>query len=482
MRRLLKLTSFILVLLLSNLYLPAPANADSLQATFLEIPYSPQQDDFYYGGYAPFSVEIDGQDVLKYKNCSELTNGIQDLYVVWNINGRTFQQSLFTDSGFIHTIGLTKNGIKCAFLNSHSQSYLLGSNGIYEFRPTEEKVSVSLTMRRGESIIGTGKGYLLNPEYAPETPKIVGLARGDTVSGYAKFLLTGSTFSTPPKISLCDLEDKNDCSLGWGKQLLDHSYVILTNQTMQGKSADLILTWPYLNASGVYQDVQTDVIVQIGSSMTPVPWVVVRQFRDVLEVEPNIDCPSTATYGKNLACNLTPRVITKNGDEDKSVVNTIIEFNISSQLGTSSWKPSSKISVPTDVKSGLNIKAPNAPWDRWIFNLDNGYLGQPQDSGTETYGQLKAGPTIGLKFPNFVMWNTPFNIVANSFSGNISSCTFSMSQKILGTVKGNGRVAKISVVAVWSGDEGSSTNLYYSASCKVAGKTIYGSGVVKGFR
>ena len=465
------------------------ANADSLQATFLDIPYSPQQGDFRYGGYAPISVEFDGQDVLKYKNCAELINGIQDLNVVWNINEKTFKQSLGDmGSGFIHTIGLTKNGIKCAFLNflfPGALKCLTGyncGNDFYEFGLNEKMVAVTLTMRRGESIIGTGKGNLLNPDYTPEAPKIVGLSRGDTINGYANFSLSGNSFSSAPEVLLCDPAEPNHCTLGWAKELIDHNWVILPNQTMQGQSADLVLRWTYMNAAGFYQEVEADVIVQIGPSKAPVPWAVVRQFKDVLEVEPNIDCPTKALYGKNLTCSINPLVTTKYGSEKQSVVNTVVEFNISYQLGTSSWKPSSKVSVQTGVKSDLNLKVPNGPFDRWIFNLDNGYLSQPEDSGSQTYGQLKAGPTISLEFPNFVTWNTPFTIIAKSSSGNINSCTFSMSQKALGTVKGNGKVAKFSVLAVWSGDVGSSTNLYYSVSCQVAGKMLYGSGVVRGFR
>ena len=103
-------------------------------------------------------------------------------------------------------------------------------------------------------------------------------------------------------------------------------------------------------------------------------------------------------------------------------------------------------------------------------------------SGLHFNEKLAAGPSISLQFPNFVLWNTPFIISAKASSGTITNCTFSMSQKVLGTVKAKSGVAKISVVAVWSGEPGTATYLDYSVTCNVSGKTLSGDGYIKGFR
>ena len=485
MKRILKVIVVAVIAMLTSNFFPILAQADGLTATFLAIPYTPQPGDFYYGSFSPVSVEIDGPDVLKYTQCSDLTNGIQNLSIVWNISGKTFQESLFVDGGYIHTIGLTKSGIKCAFSNPQ-QTPIIGSRGIYQFAPTEEKVAVTLTFNKGSTVLGTGNGDLLNPDYVPQAPQIVGINRGDTINGYAKFTVSANSLTAVPKVELCNLNNDN-CYLGWGLQQPDHSFVVLTNESFAGQSANLVLSWPYVNSSGNYLYSKTSVIVQIGKSPSPIPWAVVKQFKGILQVQPNLDCGNQSAYsGKNLPCKISPVVWLDDGgygdSSDGSIVNTKIEFNIISQLGTKSWKPLSKVAFPTGKTSLLNVQVPSGSWDRWIFRIDNGYLNQPQDSGIQTYGQLPVGPSINLQFPNFVMWNTPFIISAKASSGTITNCTFYMSQKVLGTVKAKSGVAKISVVAVWSGEPGTAANLYYSASCNVSGKTLSGNGYVKGFR
>jgi len=465
--------------------MPLPSHADGLSATFLAIPYKVQSGDFYYGGTSPVSVEIDGQEILKFTKCTDLTNTLQNLSILWNIGNRTFQESLFMDGGYIHTIGLTKNGIQCAFLNPHGG--LFGTGGIYQFGPNEEKVAASLTLYLGSDAIGHGNGYLFNPGYAPQAPQILGISRGDTINGYAKFTLTPNNLTSTPTITLCDLSDSNLCSLGWGVQQPDHSIIVLTNEAFSGKSADLIISWPYRNSTGNYLDSRTDVIIQIGKSSNPIPWDIVKLFKGILYVQPNLNCgPQSAYKGKNLSCKITPQLqLTDSNYPDgdfTSVVNTKVEFNVVSQLDTQAWKPLTRQIFPTGTTSTLTLKVPAGNWNRWIFQLDNGFLKQPQDSGSQTYGELPAGPSISLQFPDFVMWNVPFKISAKASSGTATKCTFSMSQRVLGTVAAKNGIASISVVAVWSGEPGTATNLYYSASCLVSGKSIGGYGFVEGFR
>jgi hypothetical protein len=95
---------------------------------------------------------------------------------------------------------------------------------------------------------------------------------------------------------------------------------------------------------------------------------------------------------------------------------------------------------------------------------------------------LPKGSEIKLQFPNFILWNTPFQITARATKGNLQSCTFSMSGNSLGRASASKGAATITVSSVWSGSPGSSTYLYYSVSCIVSGKTVYGTGSVKGFK
>jgi hypothetical protein len=462
----------------------SPVNANSVTAKFLAIPYAANFNDFYYKGHTAFSIEFIGGEALKATDCINLTSTLApDFSVKWAVGNRSLSQPLLQDRGFIHTIGVTKNGIQCAYAierglyspSPERQEFL------HYFSKNESKVDLKLTLFRGSKEIVSASGYLYNPDYAPPAPEIVGLNRGDMVSGYAKFTFknsdgTKSILGEPSKMQLCEL-DLSFCDLGsFSKMQSDGAvHLIITGVKNVGKSAKLELQWYVKNAAGLQEVVTTSVIIQIGPSSDLIPWEVVSKVYD-LRVLPNLKCDDKAISGKALNCSMAP-VVGVTGWEKISILKTDINFDIFVQIDEKMWSKLKSIPTVSGDSTKFSISVPRSKY-RFRVEVDNGVLPQP-GSSRYTYGGL---PAINLKFPDYVLWNKPFQISASSSKGNLTSCVFSMNGKELGTVKAVAGSAKISVKAVWSGFIGSSTRLYYTAKCIVDGKSVTGVDSVNGFR
>jgi hypothetical protein len=477
----------IFAVFISNLF-ALPTNADSITAKFLDIPYSPKKDDFYYGGSAPFSIEFIGGESAKAKSCFDLTSQLaRDFSVKWTIGSKSLSQSLFLDGGFVHTIGITKTGIQCAYLFQGGglfDEYAL--EPLYKFSETESQVGLTLTLLRGNSEITSANGVLQNPYYSPPAPEIIGLNRGDVVNGFVQFNLKnadGSKVSVgPPSIKLCEVNSDTRCGLGWGKIQSDGSVILITVSNNAGKSASLNITYSSQNLAGRSVLRTTSVLIKIGEASQPIPWEYVKQFKDELEIDPKLECANRASGGKLLACSVSPIVRSKDSREDNSILKTIINFDSFTQLDSKIWQKSKIITSNTSESTKFSVLVPSGKWNRFQFKIDNGYLPQTEYSGIKTYGSLPTGPEIKLEFPNFVLWNQPFQISATSTKGSLSSCTFSMGGTRLGKANAGGGRANILVTAVWSGSPGSTTTLNYTATCTVSGKSVTGYGFVKGFR
>jgi hypothetical protein len=466
-----------------------PAKADSLTAKFLDIPYKPQSGNFNSGGSAPFSIEFIGGEALTVTSCPELTSRIaRNFTVKWSIGSKSLLQSLDLDSGFVHTIGITKTGIQCAYLFKGGGLFNNGNYNepLYTFSKSESQVGLKLTLFRGSDEIVSGNGYLYNPDYVPPAPEIVGISRGDVIGGYTKITLKSPGNSnltlSRPEISICDVRNKNTCDLGWGRLQEDGSIALITNPKSVGESALLSITWGFQNSTGRYNSATSSVAIKIGQSSETVPWKILKQFDEIFEVSPNLNCAQRATGGKLLSCTVAPIIREKDGYGDVNLFRTDVVFDSYLQLDTKAWKKSISVATVSGDSKKFSIPVPNANWNRFRIKLDNGFLTQPEDSGMESYGSLPTASEINLKFPNYILWNQPFQIRATSTKGTLSSCAFSMGSNKLGSAKSVGGAVSIVVKAVWDGSPGSSTSLYYTASCTVSGKPVTGHGVVKGYR
>lgn len=468
-----------------------PAKANLITAKFLEIPYKPKKGDFYYGGAAPFSIEFIGAEALKAKNCFNLTSEIaRDFSVKWTIADKSLARSLDLDGGFVHTIGVTKTGIQCAYLFSGGGLYDINSlrEPLYKFSENESQVGLKLTLFRGTEEITSGIGVLQNPEYVPPAPVIVGLDRGDTVNSYTRFNLKnldGSAVTLGvPSIQLCELSSRK-CDLGWGKVQDDGSVILITNNTEVGKSASLNIAYSYLNSAGYDVRPSTSLLVKIGEPTEVISLEIVKQFKDIFELHSNLKCIDS---GKFLSCTIEPVIKTiGTGSNDKtSIVKSALELDVFTQLDSKPRKKFKTISVVSGNSIEFSVPWPNGnwkkDWNRFQISIDNENLPKGEYLNESTWGDLPLGPKINLQFPNFVLWNQPFQISATSSKGVLRFCTFSAGGSKLGKVNARNRQVSISVTAVWNGSLGSSTYLNYAAVCNVDGKSITGYGTVRGYR
>jgi hypothetical protein len=467
----------------------AAAKADSMTAKFLQIPYVGKSSDFNYGGDAPFAIEFIGGEALTAASCPDLTSRIvRNFSVKWTVGNKSLSQSLDLDSGFVHTIGITKNGIQCAYLfyggGLFNRSYF--DEPLYAFAKNESQVNLKLTLFRGTSEIVSGNGFLYNPDYSPSAPDIIGISRGDVVAGYTKLTLRyldgSSSELSKPSIRICDVNRENMCNLGWGRLQEDGSIALITNPKSAGQSGLLKISWGFQNAAGRYSSTSTSIALKIGQSSEEVPWKVLKQFDEIFEVSPNLTCAQRAVGGKALTCTATPIVTEKNGYDNTNLFKTNLDFDSYLQIDTKSWKKSISVSAVSGGSKKFSIPVPSTNWNRFRVKIENGFLSQTESSGMETYGSLPTGSEINLKFPNYVLWNQPFQIKATSTKGTLTSCAFSMGSTKLGSAKAIGGTATVIVSSVWDGSPGSSTSLYFTANCIVNGKSVYGYGVVKGYR
>jgi len=469
--------------------LAVPTKADSITAKFLDIPYSPKADDFGYAGSAPFSIEFIGGESAKATSCFNLTSQLaRDFSVKWTIGSKSLSQSLDLSGGYVHTIGITKTGIQCAYLFQGGGLFDVNSlrEPLYKFSETESQVVLTLTLSRGNSEITSANGVLQNPYYSPPAPEIIGLNRGDVVNGFVQFNLKNADGSkgsiSPPSIKLCEVNSNTYCGLGWGKIQSDGSVILITDSNDAGKLASLNITYSNQNSAGYRVNSTVSVLIKIGEASQSIPWDYVKQFKDVFEIDPKLECANRATGGKLLACSIRPIVKSKGSSEDNSILKTTMSFDSFTQLDTKIWQKSKIITSNTSETTNFSVLVPSGKWNRFQFKIDNGYLPQTEYSDIKSYGSLPSGPEIKLEFPNFVLWNQPFQISATSTKGSLSSCTFSMGGNRLGKANAIGGSANISVTAVWNGSPGSTTTLQYTASCTVSGKSVTGYGFVKGFR
>lgn len=467
-----------------------PAKADSMTAKFLQIPYVGKSGDFNYGGQAPFAIEFIGGEAFTAASCPDLTSRIaRNFSVKWTVGNNSLWQSLDLDSGFVHTIGITKNGIQCAYLFSGPGIFTpryFDEPPLYTFAKNESQVNLKLTLFRDKSEIVSGNGFLYNPDYSPSAPEIIGISRGDVVAGYTKLTLRyldgSSSELSKPSIRICDVNRENVCNLGWGRLQEDGSIALITNPKSAGQSGLLRISWGFQNAAGRYTSTNTSIALKIGQSSEEVPWKIIKQFDEIFEVSPNLTCAQRAVGGKALTCTATPIVSEKNGYDKTNLFKTNLDFDSYLQMDTKSWKKSISVSAVTGASKKFSILVPSINWNRFRVKIENGFLSQTESSGMETYGSLPAGPEINLKFPNYVLWNQPFQIEATSTKGKLTSCAFSMGSTKLGSAKAVGGTARIIVTSVWDGSPGSSRSLFFTANCIVSGKPFSGYGVVKGYR
>ena len=461
-----------------------PAKANSITAQFLDIPYKPNRGDFYYGGAAPFSIEFSGEEALKAKSCFNLTSEIaRNFSVKWTIADKSLTQSLDLDGGFVHTIGVTKTGIQCA--------YLFQGGGIYneDFSESQSQVGLTLTLFRGPIEITSKVGVLLNPKYVPPAPVIVGLNRGDTINGYTRFNLKNQdgnavTLATP-SVQLCALSGKT-CGLGWGKVQDDGSVILITNNNNVGESASLNVTYLYVNSTGNDVNPSTSLLVKISDSKEVIPLEIIRQFKEIFVVHSNLKC---ANRGKFLSCAVQPVIRTTSegwSDVKNTIVKAALEIDVFAQVDSKPKKKFKSLSVVSGDTLEFSVPWPNGKWkrdwNRFQISIYDENIPQSEYSNNQTWGDLPSGQKINLQFPNFVLWNQPFQISATSSKGVLRSCTFSAGGSELGKVNARGGRVNVSVTAVWNGSPGSSTNLNYTAVCNVDGKSLTGYGSVKGFR
>ncbi len=465
---------------------PQSAFANSLSAKFLDIPYASKRGDFNYAGSAPFSIEFIGGEALNASDCFNLSSRlVRDFSVKWTIGGKSLTQSLDLSGGFVHTIDVTRTGLQCAYLLYGGG--LFGKEGLYEFASNEVKVSLTLSLSRGITPITTASGFLLNPDYKPNSPEVIGFGRGDSIEGYKVISLRASNDSNlivnKPLVTVCSIAaaDLNQCDRGWGIAQTDGSIAVITNQKFAGQSAILNINWSYTNSTGRTLPITISIPFKIGQSTSVVPWDVLKQFSYGLEISPNLKCDSRATSGKSVNCTITPTVSDSETSAD-SVIKSELNFTVLTQQDTKGWKAVTVVSTTSGTSKSFKLSAPSGSWNRFQIKTDNGVLVQDEYSDLFTYGSLPKGSEIKLQFPNFILWNTPFQITARATKGNLQSCAFSMSGNSLGRASASKGAATITVSSVWSGSPGSSTYLYYSVSCIVSGKTVYGTGSVKGFK
>ncbi len=500
------------IVLLTNIQFISSANAETLTAKFLDIPFTNSKT--YSSPW--YSVEIDGPQVQKMASCGDFVEKFQP-QTIWQIGNKQITEYMFDETDVL-TLGVTSGGIKCAFL--HRSTNLFSDGGfkggfLHAFAQNEEKAPVNLTMYVGATAIGTGSGFLFNPDYFPdisaEAPTLGGVNRGAVVNGSAILTVTPpvSTLKNVgvPTIRVCNNElPCNDNfwgqdNLGWGTLLPDGTIGILFNaiqasytegNTHLGNLGRVQVDWSFKNSTQNIKTQSSELIFEIGPSTSLVPWKFLSNFAslfaDKIELSTGLKCGSVIAVGNKLNCSIEPMVLQVplpgQSVSDRTVINTLPEYDVLYSIDGGEWKNLSKVTGKTDTKTTFSLAMPKGKYHQISLKLKNSLLYQVPDDGLISYGSPPVGPKVTLDFPNYVLWNTPFVMSATVSGGNATKCAFSLAgtNKILGIVPTSKNVAKITVSAVWAGSPGSTTTLKYVVYCNVGSKVIYGGGFVSGYR
>jgi hypothetical protein len=463
-------------------------------------------------GEAPFDVEFSGGPAMSNATCKELIRNA-NVSFVWS-NG----QNSSTDSGsrtgyrsyeegvYVKTLAITPTGLKCQI--SHEVGW--GNSSLFfdtyeghPYYPTpiityngEESLPVNLRILSNSEEIGSTTGPLYNPWYAPYTPEIKGVGRGQEVNRYFTFEID----NPPPDSVVLEkqiLLDNEDCGIQKGTcevlEMPENTYMILIASGYGGEiaplSMDIQVIYKVKNKSQWTNDVGTSkVTLKFAPEVTDIPYMdwdsVKKSEKFVLNTE--VTCSNSSEKPKSkLSCQAKSVISNISGSWD-SLIRSSVPLKIMFQFDNGAWKNSAiNLVNQTGTSNSFVFQVPNTKHQRLRIRAVNVDMKMGK-ANQKTYGKMPTAPSLNnyISLPAKIQWNVPFTIRATPKGGKASSCTFldSDQRTVLGKATVRNGSASITARTIWAGAIGSRTTVVIYAACKYGTQTYYDYSYTYGYR
>lgn len=478
-----------------------------MTATILEFPSSHIVAD---GGEAPFDVEFSGGKAMTNTTCRSLISDA-NLNFTWSYGNNSMYDNAsglntYQEGTYVKTLAITPTGLKCQIghvvgWGNHSlvlRQYIGGygyTTPLVDFQGAES-AQINMSIKEGQNLIGSGSGPLYNAYYAPYSPEITGITRGQQVNRFFQFGVTNpppSDVILKQTFLLDGVECTDSSSTCEVVTMPDNQYMLFLVDGYGGDTPpaglDVQVVYRVKNRSQWWNEVKTSrITLSFGAQGAGAPymdWSAIQK-SEKFALNTDVTCSNKSENAKTkLKCTATS-VISRFSGSWTPIANTTVPLKIIYQFDNGAWKSSSiEVSNRTGTKSPFTFVVPNKSHKRLRIRAVNTEM-KTGTNDQEQYGAMPTAPRLNnyLSLPSKIQWNVPFTITATPKGAKASSCTFYDSDEttVLGrsTVR-NGR-AQITARTVWAGAVGTRTTVVIYAACKYGTKTYWDYSYTYGYR